>query len=275
MFEILKSVVYGLVEGITEWLPVSSTGHLILVENFLPFLNTSENFFDMFDVVIQLGAILAVVVLYFKNIWPIKKVDNKLAWDKDTFNLWGKILVACIPAAVVGILFDDKIDELINRNLTIGIMLILIGIVFIIVECRKKKEFRVNDIKELTYKDAAIIGLWQLIAAVLPGTSRSGATIIGALLIGISRPVAAEYTFYLAIPVMAGASLLKILKFGALSGNELVLLVVGMIVSFIISLFVIKRFMNYIKTHDFKPFAYYRIALGILVLVLIFTNVLV
>lgn len=272
---IFYSIIYGLIEGITEWLPISSTGHLILAENFLKFEGLSEGFFEMFEVVIQLGAILAVVVLYFKNIWPIKKQKTKhsegLGLDKSILNLWGKILVACIPAAIVGILFDDLLDKYLYNSWVVATMLIVVGIAFILIENRKKGDkARVNEISDLTYKDALIIGLFQLIAAILPGTSRSGATIIGALLIGISRTVAAEYTFYLAIPVMFGASLLKILKFGlSFTGMELAVLLIGMIVAFLVSIFVIKFLMNYIKKHDFKVFGWYRIVLGIIVLILL------
>lgn len=272
---IFYSIIYGLIEGITEWLPISSTGHLILAENFLKFEGLSEGFFDMFEVVIQLGAILAVVVLYFKNIWPIKKQKTKhsegFGVDKNILTLWGKILVACIPAAIVGILFDDLLDKYLYNSWVVATMLIVVGIAFILIENRKKGDkSRVNEISALTYKDALIIGLFQLIAAILPGTSRSGATIIGALLIGISRTVAAEYTFYLAIPVMFGASLLKILKFGlSFTGMELAVLLIGMIVAFLVSIFVIKFLMNYIKKHDFKVFGWYRIVLGIIVLILL------
>lgn len=272
---IFYSIIYGLIEGITEWLPISSTGHLILAENFLKFEGLSEGFFDMFEVVIQLGAILAVVVLYFKNIWPIKKQKTKhsegFGVDKNILTLWGKILVACIPAAIVGILFDDLLDKYLYNSWVVATMLIVVGIAFILIENRKKGDkSRVNEISDLTYKDALIIGLFQLIAAILPGTSRSGATIIGALLIGISRTVAAEYTFYLAIPVMFGASLLKILKFGlSFTGMELAVLLIGMIVAFLVSIFVIKFLMNYIKKHDFKVFGWYRIVLGIIVLILL------
>lgn len=272
---IFYSIIYGLIEGITEWLPISSTGHLILAENFFKFEGLSEGFFDMFEVVIQLGAILAVVVLYFKNIWPIKKQKTKhsegFGVDKNILTLWGKILVACIPAAIVGILFDDLLDKYLYNSWVVATMLIVVGIAFILIENRKKGDkSRVNEISDLTYKDALIIGLFQLIAAILPGTSRSGATIIGALLIGISRTVAAEYTFYLAIPVMFGASLLKILKFGlSFTGMELAVLLIGMIVAFLVSIFVIKFLMNYIKKHDFKVFGWYRIVLGIIVLILL------
>ena len=277
MLNIIYSIIYGVIEGITEWLPISSTGHLILAENFLKFQGLSDGFFDMFDVVIQLGAILAVVVLYFKSIWPLKMQkskhggSSKVVWDKNILVLWAKILVACIPAAIVGLLFDDILNKYLYNSWVVAIMLILVGVAFIVIE-NKKKNMKpiVNDISELTYKDALIIGLFQLIAAIFPGTSRSGATIIGALLIGISRTVAAEYTFYLAIPVMFGASLLKILKFGlSFTGMELAVLLVGMIVAFIVSIFVIKFLMNYIKKHDFKVFGWYRIVLGIIVIILL------
>ena len=277
MLNIVYSIIYGIIEGITEWLPISSTGHLILAENFLKFQNVSPDFFDMFEVVIQLGAILAVVVLYFKQIWPLKREktkhnkNGKIVWDKKILILWVKILVACIPAAIVGLLFDDLLNEYLYNSWVVATMLILVGIAFIIIENKKKgMNARVKDITELTYKDALIIGLFQLIAAIFPGTSRSGATIIGALLIGVSRTVAAEYTFFLAIPVMFGASLLKIVKFGfAFTGTEIVALLVGMIVAFLVSIFVIKFLMNYIKKHDFKVFGWYRIVLGILVLILL------
>ena len=275
MLNIVYSIIYGVIEGITEWLPISSTGHLILAENFMKFQGLSEGFFDMFEVVIQLGAILAVVLLYFKEIWPLKtkesKEGKKIVWDKKILILWEKILVACVPAAIVGLLFDDILNKYLYNSWVVATMLILVGIAFIVIENKKKgMKPRVTDIDKLTYIDALIIGIFQLIAAIFPGTSRSGATIIGALLIGVSRTVAAEYTFFLAIPVMFGASLLKILKFGlAFSGTELMVLLVGMAVAFLISIFVIKFLMSYIKKHDFKVFGWYRIALGILVLILL------
>ena len=276
MVNIIYSIIYGIIEGVTEWLPISSTGHLILAENFMRFQGLSPNFFEMFEVVIQLGAILAVVVLYFKDIWPLKNKESKqgnkkIVWDINILKLWGKILVACIPAAIIGLLFDDVLNKYLYNSWVVATMLILVGIAFILIENKKRgKEPRVTNITELTYKDALIIGMFQLIAAVFPGTSRSGATIIGALLIGISRAVAAEYTFYLAIPVMFGASLLKILKFGLIfTGMELTVLIVGMLVAFLVSIFIIKFLMNYIKKHDFKIFGWYRIALGIIVLILL------
>lgn len=272
---ILKAIIFGIIEGITEWLPVSSTGHLILAEQLMKFTEVSENFWNVFEVVIQLGAILAVVVLYFKNIWPLKKDKTKgVKWDKPILNLWGKIIVSCLPAvAIVLFKVDDFADAHFYNPMCISIMLILVGIAFIIVENINKnkteKDYRVNSIAELTYKDAIIIGLFQVIAAVFPGTSRSGATIIGALLIGVSRVISAEYTFYLAIPAMAGASLLKFLKFGfGYTSMEWVILIVGTMVAFVVSIFVIKFLMNYIKKHDFKVFGWYRIALGIFVLAL-------
>ncbi len=282
MLNIFKAILFGIIEGITEWLPISSTGHLILAEAFVKFQGLSEGFWDMFEVVIQLGAILAVVILYFKAIWPIKKKeskhgDNGFKLDKNILNLWGKIIVSCIPAIAIVLLgIDDFADEHFYNPTCIAIMLIVVGIAFIIIEKMKKKSPRVNDIKELTYKDAVIIGIFQLIAAIFPGTSRSGATIIGALLIGISRTVAAEYTFYLAIPAMAGASLLKVLDFGfAFTKEELAVLIVGTIVSLIVSIFIIKFLMNYIKKHDFKVFGYYRIVLGAIVIALLLAGVIV
>lgn len=271
---IIKAIIFGIIEGITEWLPVSSTGHLILAEQFLKFQNVTENFWNVFEVIIQLGAILAVVVLYFKNIWPIKKEEKSLKFDKSILGLWGKIIVSCIPAVLIVLLkIDDFADAHFYNPTCIAIMLILVGIAFIIVENKNKnkesKKSRVSSIAELTYKDAIIIGLFQVIAAIFPGTSRSGATIIGALLIGVSRVVAAEFTFYLAIPAMAGASLLKFLKFGfSYTTNEWIILIVGTLISFVVSILVIKFLMNYIKKHDFKVFGWYRIALGLIVLLL-------
>ncbi len=279
IIEILKTIIFGIVEGITEWLPISSTGHLILVEQFIKFNNVSEKFWGMFQVVIQLGAILAVVLIYWNKIWPITKNKKNAIkqtgilsyFDKNIMNLWGKILVGCIPAAIIGLLFDDVFEELFYNPFCISIALIVFGIAFIVIENWNKTRKKTKDKNyEITYKDSIIIGIFQLLAAIFPGTSRSGATIIGGLLIGLSRPNAAEFTFYLAIPTMAGASLLKLIKFGLnFSGMELVILLIGMFVSFIVSMFVIKFLMNYIKKHNFKVFGYYRIILGILVLLLI------
>ena len=271
MLDILIAILFGLVEGITEWLPVSSTGHMILLEEFIKFEGVSEGFFDMFEVVIQLGAIMAVVILYWNKIFPFKitkKHAIKVEIDKDIFSLWFKILAACVPAAIVGLLFDDILEEYLYNGYVVSVMLIIFGIAFIVVEnWNKGKKSRVNSLAELTYQAALIIGVFQLIAAVFPGTSRSGATIVGALLIGVSRTVAAEFTFYLAIPVMFGASLLKILKFGlAFTGLELAVLLIGMLVAFAVSMVVIKFLMAYIKKHDFKVFGWYRIVLGAIVL---------
>ena len=223
ILEIIKSIIFGIVEGITEWLPISSTGHLILLEQFLKFKEVSPEFWDMFQVVIQLGAILAVVILYFKQIWPFTKNKEKAIkkqgilsiLDKDIMILWGKILVACVPAAIIGILFDDVFEALFYNPFCIALALIVFGIAFIIIEnWNKGRKAKKETSEQITYKDAIIIGLFQLLAAIFPGTSRSGATIVGAILIGASRYVASEFTFFLAIPVMLGASLLKILKFG-------------------------------------------------------------
>ncbi len=275
-FEILKSIIFGIVEGITEWLPISSTGHLILVEQFLKFKEVSPEFWGMFQVVIQFGAILAVVLLYWKKIWPITRNKEKAIkkqgilshFDKSIMNLWGKILVGCIPAAIIGLLFDEVFEELFYNPTCIAIALIVFGIAFIVIEnWNKHRKGGRDKNSDITYKDALIIGVFQLIAAIFPGTSRSGATIIGGLLIGLSRPNAAEFTFYLAIPTMLGASLLKLVKFGlAFTSAEIIILLVGMLVSFVVSMFVIKFLMNYIKKHDFKVFGYYRIILGIIVL---------
>lgn len=275
--EILKAIIYGIVEGITEWLPISSTGHLILVENFLPFKVVSENFFDMFDVVIQLGAIMAVVVLFWSQIWPFaftKKARNgetgfASVFKKDIWSMWFKILVSCVPAAVIGILFDDLFNRLFYNPVCVSIALIVFGVAFIIIErWNKGRSSKINALSEIGYNTAILIGIFQVIAAVFPGTSRSGATIVGALLIGVSRKVAAEYTFFLAIPVMFGASILKIMKFGfAFSSLELVVLAVGTIVSFLVSMVVLKFLMAYIKKHDFQVFGWYRIVLGAIVLI--------
>ena len=276
MTEIIKSIFLGIVEGITEWLPVSSTGHLILVDEILK-MDMSSDFKEMFDVVIQLGAIMAVVLLYWKKIFPFGKKNNAAplrsdgigAYIKtDIFSMWFKVIAACLPTAVVGLLFDDVLNDLFYNPLTVSIALIVFGVAFIIVEnWNYGKNSRINSISELTYKTALIIGAFQLIAAVFPGTSRSGATIVGALLIGVSRTTAAEFTFFLAIPVMFGASLLKLVKFGFdFSGTEIVVLAAGMITAFLVSVVVIKFLMDYIKKHDFKVFGWYRIVLGILVL---------
>lgn len=267
MLEILKAVVYGIVEGITEWLPVSSTGHMILLEKIMP-MKVTEEFWSMFLVVVQLGAILAVVLLFWKKIFPLR-FDGEGLVDWDIMQLWGKILVACVPAGVVGVVFGDWLDEHLYNFWVVAVMLIAVGIIFIIVEDKNKNNKPViRHMKDLTWQIAFIIGLFQLVAAVFPGTSRSGATIIGALMIGVSRTVATEFTFYLAIPVMFGASLLKLLKFGlAFTGQELAILLVGMAVSFFVSVVVIRFLMGYIRKHDFKVFGWYRIILGAMVLI--------
>lgn len=268
--EVIKAIILGIVEGITEWLPISSTGHMILVDEFLK-LNVSKEFMDMFLVVIQLGAIFAVILLYWNKIFPFK-YDNGIKIEKDTLIMWVKIVIACVPAAVIGLLFDDQLNALFYNPTTVAVMLILFGILFIVIEnYNKGKKPKINSLAEITYTVAIMIGLFQLIAAVFPGTSRSGATIVGALLIGVSRTVAAEFTFFLAIPVMFGASALKLVKFGlqtgfAMTGNELTILLVGMIVAFIVSIIAIKFLMSYIKNNDFKVFGWYRIILGIIVL---------
>ena len=273
--EYLKVIILGIVEGITEWLPISSTGHLILVDEFMK-LNMSDAFKEMFDVLVQLGAILAVVVIYFKKLLPVdmvNKEDNsrKLAWNKDKLILWCKILVASLPAAIIGLPFNDKIDELFYNAPTVAVMLIVYGIAFIIVEkLHNGKEFKINDIGSITLKTAALIGIFQVLA-LIPGTSRSGATIVGAMIIGVGRTAAAEFTFYLAIPVMFGASLLKLIKFGfAFTAAEAAALILGMVVAFVVSIIAIRFLMGYIKKHDFTVFGWYRIILGILVLVMMF-----
>lgn len=282
IWEFIKSFILGVVEGITEWLPVSSTGHLILVDEFLQLkvsdnAETNESFISMFNVVIQLGAIIAVVIIFWKKLFPFGKENNNHPLKKDGFGsyvkmdimqMWFKVIVACVPAAVVGVLLDDWLDEHFYNPWVVAVALIVFGIAFIVVEnWNKSRTPKISTINELTYNSALIIGAFQLIAAVFPGTSRSGATIVGALLIGISRTVAAEFTFYLAVPVMFGASLLKLVKYdGGFNGTQLGILAVGMITAFIVSVFVINFLMDYIKKHDFKVFGWYRIVLGILVI---------
>ncbi len=276
MIEILKAILFGIVEGITEWLPISSTGHMILLDEFIK-LDVSSEFYSMFQVVIQLGAIMAVVILFWNEFFPFGKKNNRypmketgvLSYVKfDKIVLWIKILVACIPAAVVGILFDEQLEAMFYNYQTVSISLIVFGIAFIVIENQNKgKRARVNTLKGITLQTALLIGVFQLIAAIFPGTSRSGATIVGALLLGVSRTVAAEFTFFLAIPVMFGASLLKIVKFGLVfTAQEMTILAVGMIVAFLVSVFIIRFLMGYIKKHDFKVFGWYRIVLGLIVL---------
>lgn len=266
MIEILKAVLFGIVEGITEWLPISSTGHMILLNEFVT-LNVSEEFWEMFLVVIQLGAILAVVLLYWNKIFPFRFREKPVV-QKDIFTLWFKILTACIPAAVIGLAFDDLFDALFYNPWCVAIALIVFGIAFIVIENRNQDaKPKITTLEQISYRTALIIGLFQLLAAIFPGTSRSGATIVGALLIGVSRTVAAEFTFFLAIPVMLGASLLKLVKFGfSFTAPEMVILLVGMAVAFVVSVVVIRFLMSYIKKHDFKVFGWYRIVLGIAVL---------
>lgn len=263
IIEIIKALILGIVEGITEWLPISSTGHMILVDEFLK-LNVSEEFKNMFLVVIQLGAILAVVVLYFKKLIPLDIQEKKLRWKKDTLTMWLKIIVSCVPAAIVGVFFDDELEAVFYNWQTVSAALIVFGVLFILIERRNKgREPKINSINDITYQTAFIIGIFQLIAAVFPGTSRSGATILGALLIGVSRGIAAEYTFFLAVPVMFGASALKLVKFGFdFTSQELVILFVGLVSAFVVSILAIKFLMSYIKKHDFTVFGWYRIILG-------------
>ena len=266
IIEILKAILFGIVEGITEWLPISSTGHMILLNEFVT-LDVSPEFWEMFLVVIQLGAILAVVILFWNKIFPFR-FHEKPVIQKDIFVLWFKILVACIPAAVIGLAFDDVLDALFYNPWCVSIALIVFGIAFIVIENRNRNmKPKIRELSQITYQTALMIGVFQLLAAVFPGTSRSGATIVGALMIGVSRTVAAEFTFFLAIPVMLGASLLKIVKFGFnFTGAEAVILLVGMAVAFIVSVIVIRFLMGYIKKHDFKVFGWYRIVLGAAVL---------
>lgn len=268
--EIFKAIILGIVQGITEWLPVSSTGHMILVDEFLQ-LSMSDSFKEIFFVVVQFGSILAVVLLYWKKIFPFN-FNKKPFVEKDIIIMWTKIALACVPAAIIGLKWDDQLNALFYNVQTVSIMLILFGVLFIIVENHNKGKIpKVTNMNQVTYKMALIIGIFQVIADVFPGTSRSGATIVGALLIGISREIATEFTFFLAIPVMFGASLLKIAKLGlALKSFELLVLGVGTVVSFIVSVFVIKFLMSYIKKHDFKVFGWYRIILGIILLVYFF-----
>ena len=270
--ELLKAALFGVVEGITEWLPISSTGHMILLNEFVH-MNVEEDFWNMFLVVIQLGAILAVVLLFWNKIFPFdftkkgKKILRKDVWD-----MWFKIVAACIPAAVVGVFFDEILERYLYNPLTVAVMLILFGAGFLFIENRNRgKKPRIDSLQAIGYREAVLIGLFQLIAAIFPGTSRSGATILGGLMIGVSRIVAAEFTFFLAIPVMLGASLLKLVKFGFdFTGTEAAILAAGMVVAFAVSMAVIRFLMGYIRKHDFKVFGWYRIVLGALVLVYFF-----
>lgn len=269
ILEYIKALIYGIVEGITEFLPISSTGHLILLEDWLPFGKASEEFLEMFNVVIQLGAIMAVVVLYFNRLNPFapKKTEKE---KKYTWDVWFKVLVGCIPAVIFGFLLDDWFDANFYNKPTVAVMLVLYGIFFLILEKRNAgKTFAITRFSQMSYLCAAMIGLFQVLA-MIPGTSRSGATILGAMLLGVSREVAAEYSFFMAIPIMFGASLLKVVKFVAagvaLSGMEIGILIVAMISAFAVAVLAIRLLMNFIKGHDFKMFGVYRIALGIMVL---------
>lgn len=267
LIEIIKSIIIGFVQGITEWLPISSTGHMILLDEFIK-LNITRSFLDLFLVVIQLGSILAVIYLYFNRLNPLSSKKNKLQ-KKETISLWLKVIVGCLPAGIIGFLFDDFIHEKLYNPIIVSVILIFYGILFIVIES-KNKNFSINKISELDYKTAFFIGFFQALA-LIPGTSRSGATIIGASILGASRNVAAEYSFFLAIPIMFGASGFKFLKYIIkvglnFSATELSILFWGMLSAFLVSVLAIKFLINYIKNHNFKPFGYYRIALGIIVL---------
>ena len=263
---LLKTILLGIVEGITEWLPISSTGHLILADEFIK-LNMTADFKEMFDVVIQLGAILAVLVLYFRRLNPFDP-GKKPAQKRATWHLWFKIVIACLPAAVIGILFDDVLDKYLYNPYVVAAMLIIYGVIFIAFENHNQyAEARVKKVSQISYQTAFYIGLFQLLALV-PGTSRSGATILGAMMLGCSRTVASEFTFFLGIPVMFGASLLKIVHYGlAFSAMELFFMVAAMVIAFIVSMYSIQFLLGYVKKHDFKFFGYYRIVLGVIVLI--------
>ena len=274
LWESLKAVLQGIVQGITEWLPISSTGHLILVNKFVPF-SLSQEFFDLFKVLIQLGSIFAVVVLYFHKLNPFSP-KKTLQQKQDTWKLWAKVAVASIPAAAVGLLLDDVIDTTLSRPLVIAVALIVYGVLFIWMESRSRTP-RIHDADGITWRTALLIGCFQMLA-LIPGTSRSGATILGAVLLGCSRYVSAEFSFFMAIPAMVGASGLKVVKYllvdnMTMTGTEIMVLAVGMIVSFAVSLLVIRFLMDFIKKHDFKPFGWYRIVLGVIIIVLVLTGV--
>ena len=267
MWDILKAIILGIIEGLTEWLPVSSTGHMILADEFIH-MDITPAFKEMFLVVIQLGAILSIVVLFWNKLWPFSFKKGQPHVKKDTFQLWFKVLVASIPALIVGLPFNDQIDALFYNYITVSITLILYGVLFIWMENRNRRyQPRVRNLGQLTYKLAFIMGCFQVLA-LIPGSSRSGATILGAVLVvGCARPVAAEFSFFMAIPAMAGASLLKLVKFGfSFTGMEVAILVVGSLVAFVVSMLSVGFLMNYVKKHDFKVFGWYRIALGAVVL---------
>lgn len=275
MWEIIKAIFYGIIEGITEWLPISSTGHLILFEEFFPF-KASDSFMEMFRVVIQLGAIMAVVILFFNKLNPFTK-SKTTPQKHNTYILWFKVIIACFPAAVIGLAFDDFLDKYLYKFIPVALMLILYGVLFILLENRNRKyniQPKVNSLNQISYQTALIIGAFQILA-LIPGTSRSGITILGAVFIGCSRTVAAEFSFFLAIPVMFGASALKVAKLGlemaetglSFTTTEITVLITGIVVSFIVSVFAIKFLMNFIKRHDFKVFGVYRIIIGIILLI--------
>lgn len=263
--ELLKAIVLGIVEGITEWLPISSTGHMILVEEFIR-LNTSDAFQEMFRVVIQLGAIMAVVILYFHKLNPLSP-KKTLQQKKETMAIWYKVIIGMLPAAVIGIPLDDWLDAHLYNYQTVALMLVIYGVLFIVIEnIHKGKASKIQSFKSLSYKTAFLIGMFQVLS-LIPGTSRSGATILGAIILGTSRTIAAEYSFFLSIPVMFGASALKLVKFGFhFTGFELAILAVGTIVAFVVSIIAIRFLLGYIKTNDFKAFGWYRIVLGALVM---------
>jgi undecaprenyl-diphosphatase len=266
MLDILKAIFLGIVEGITEWLPISSTGHLIIADEFVK-LNLSANFMEMFNVVIQLGAIMAVVVIYFKQLWPFSLKKEEHFIKKDVFSMWFKVLVAILPAAVIGIPFDDFFNEKFHNYIVVSLALIIYGVAFILIEKRNKNlTVKTESIADMSFKTALFIGCFQALS-LIPGTSRSGSTVLGAILLGVSRVAAAEFSFYMAVPVMAGASLIKLLKFGFdFTSGELVILLVGMLTAFLVSILAIKFLIGYIKKRDFTAFGYYRIALGVVVL---------
>lgn len=263
--ELLKSILFGILQGITEWLPISSTGHLILLEEFLSFEN--KEFFDMFKVVIQLGSILAVIVVYFGTLFPIAREGGKLKWKKSTLSLWGKVIIGCIPAGIIGILIDDFVDRVLSVWYVIAAALILYGIAFIVLErVNRGRTFRIRSVEDIDYKTAFEIGCFQVLALV-PGTSRSGSTILGASLIGVDRKPAAEFSFFLAVPVMFGASALKLFKFGfAYTGTEILVLLCGSLTAFLVSLAAIRFLISFVRRHSFEGFGWYRIVLGILVI---------
>jgi len=276
LIEYLKAILFGVVEGITEWLPISSTGHLILLNELVSFQGVTEGFYDRFEVVVQLGVIMAVVLLYWKTIWPLKRSreTGRIALRPRVLRLWGRIIISCVPAVIVGLLFDEISQKLFYNHVSVAIALIVFGVAFIAIETlRRERKPRVTALSGIDCRLALLIGVFQIIAAVFPGTSRSGATIVGALLLGVSREIAAEYTFFLAIPVMFGASLLKMLQHGfTYTGLEIGLLLTSMAVAFLVSVLVIRFMMNYIRRRDFKVFGWYRIALGALVLLFYFVG---